>query len=40
VQGASENERARWSLGETVTLRGHEHPTRLASPERADRSGG
>jgi adenylate cyclase len=32
VEGASENERARWSLGETVTLRGHERPTRLASP--------
>ncbi|WP_322859128.1 adenylate/guanylate cyclase domain-containing protein [Mycobacterium europaeum] len=30
--GASENERARWRLGETVTLRGHERPTRLASP--------
>lgn len=35
VEGASENERARWSLGETVTLRGHERPTQLASP--ADR---
>jgi class 3 adenylate cyclase len=35
VQGASENERARWSLGETVTLRGHDHPTQLASPQRA-----
>jgi adenylate cyclase len=32
VQGASETECARWSLGETVTLRGHDHPTRLASP--------
>lgn len=32
LDGASENERARWSLGETVTLRGHERPTRLASP--------
>ncbi|MDT5258081.1 MAG: adenylate cyclase [Mycobacterium sp.] len=32
VEGASENERAHWSLGETVTLRGHERPTRLASP--------
>lgn len=31
IEGASENERARWSLGETVTLRGHERPTRLAS---------
>ncbi|OBF08321.1 hypothetical protein A5730_11565 [Mycobacterium sp. ACS4054] len=37
LQGASENERARWSLGETVTLRGHERPTQLASP--TDRSG-
>jgi adenylate cyclase len=32
VQGASESERAHWSLGETVTLRGHDQPTRLASP--------
>jgi adenylate cyclase len=32
IEGASENERARWSLGETVTLRGYERPTRLASP--------
>ncbi|MCV7411866.1 hypothetical protein AWC05_14875 [Mycobacterium florentinum] len=32
IQGASESESARWSLGETVTLRGHDHPTRLASP--------
>jgi adenylate cyclase len=32
LEGASENERARWSLGETVTLRGHERPIRLASP--------
>jgi adenylate cyclase len=36
VQGASESECARWSLGETVTLRGHDHPTRLASPTYAD----
>jgi adenylate cyclase len=35
VEGASENERAHWSLGETVTLRGHERPTRLASPAEA-----
>jgi adenylate cyclase len=33
VQGAGENERAHWTLGETVTLRGHGQPTRLASPE-------
>jgi adenylate cyclase len=32
VQRANEKERARWSLGETVTLRGHDQPTRLASP--------
>jgi adenylate cyclase len=36
VDGASESERARWSLGETVTLRGHEEPTRLAAPTNAD----
>jgi adenylate cyclase len=32
VDAASENERARWCLGETVTLRGHGQPTRLAAP--------
>ncbi|OBF59218.1 hypothetical protein A5756_06100 [Mycobacterium sp. 852002-53434_SCH5985345] len=32
LEGVSEKERARWSLGETVTLRGHEQPTRLATP--------
>jgi adenylate cyclase len=32
LRGASEKECARWSLGETVTLRGHDSPTRLASP--------
>jgi adenylate cyclase len=32
VEGASENERDHWSLGDTVTLRGYERPTRLASP--------
>ncbi|UXA05559.1 adenylate/guanylate cyclase domain-containing protein [Mycobacterium sp. SMC-2] len=32
LKRASENERGRWSLGETVTLRGYERPTRLASP--------
>jgi len=32
VHGASKNECARWSLGDSVTLRGHDHPTRLASP--------
>ncbi len=32
VENASEQERAHWSLGETVTLRGHDQPTRLAVP--------
>ena len=32
VNAASESERVRWSLGETVTLRGHGQPTRLAAP--------
>ena len=36
LQGASERESAHWSLGETVTLRGHDHPTRLAAPQRAE----
>jgi len=40
IQGASENERVRWTLGETVTLRGHEQPTRLATPVRAAPTGG
>ena len=31
LERASENERAHWSLGESVTLRGHDRPTRLAS---------
>ncbi|AKN16548.1 hypothetical protein B586_08225 [Mycobacterium haemophilum DSM 44634] len=31
LQGASENECTHWRLGETVTLRGHDHPTQLAS---------
>ena len=31
-QGATESERARWTLGDTVTLRGHDEPTRLATP--------
>jgi adenylate cyclase len=35
VQAASEKESARWSLGDTVTLRGHDNPVRLASPARA-----
>ncbi len=32
IEGASEAERARWTLGDTVTLRGHDEPTRLALP--------
>jgi adenylate cyclase len=32
VANATESERARWTLGETVTLRGHDEPTRLAVP--------
>jgi adenylate cyclase len=32
VQRAGETERARWRLGETVTLRGHDEPTTLATP--------
>ena len=32
VDAASESERAHWSLGETVTLRGHDQPIRLAAP--------
>ena len=39
VQGASEKECARWSLGETVTLRGHDQPTQLASPAAAVQPG-
>jgi adenylate cyclase len=32
VHDASENERVHWALGETVTLRGHDEPIRLAAP--------
>ncbi len=32
VSNATEGERAHWSLGDTVTLRGHDEPTRLAEP--------
>jgi adenylate cyclase len=32
VEGAGEEERAHWSIGDTVTLRGHDEPTRLATP--------
>lgn len=32
LAGASENESAHWSLGEAVTLRGHDEPTQLAYP--------
>jgi len=31
VSAASQDEKARWSLGETVTLRGHDQPTQLAT---------
>jgi adenylate cyclase len=32
VNAAGEDERGHWSLGESVTLRGHNQPTRLAVP--------
>lgn len=32
VAGATETESALWTLGDTVTLRGHDEPTRLAMP--------
>ena len=32
LNGASETERGRWSLGDSVTLRGRDRPTRLAVP--------
>lgn len=32
VEAASESERAHWTLGRHVKLRGHKQPTRLASP--------
>jgi adenylate cyclase len=31
VEAAGEEERAHWSIGDTVTLRGHDEPTRLAT---------
>jgi adenylate cyclase len=31
VNAASDDERSHWSLGETVTLRGHDQPTQLAT---------
>jgi len=31
IDAASQDEKARWSLGETVTLRGHDQPTQLAT---------
>lgn len=36
VSSATESERKHWALGETVTLRGHSEPTRLAVPVSAD----
>jgi adenylate cyclase len=32
VSNASESERGHWTFGDTVTLRGHDEPTRLALP--------
>ncbi len=32
VSNASESERAYWTFGDTITLRGHDEPTRLALP--------
>jgi adenylate cyclase len=32
VRAAGESERSRWSFGDTVTLRGHDQPTELATP--------
>jgi adenylate cyclase len=32
VANATESERVRWTFGDTVTLRGHDEPTRLALP--------
>ncbi|MDT5069435.1 MAG: adenylate cyclase [Mycobacterium sp.] len=32
VRRSSESESAHWALGDTVTLRGHDEPTRLATP--------
>ncbi len=31
INASSDDEQARWSLGDTVTLRGHDQPTQLAS---------
>ncbi|MDG4668696.1 adenylate/guanylate cyclase domain-containing protein [Mycobacterium sp. 236(2023)] len=36
VDNATETERRNWTLGETVTLRGHSEPTRLATPVNPD----
>jgi class 3 adenylate cyclase len=35
IDGATDEERAHWEFGETVMLRGHEEPTRLALPVQA-----
>jgi class 3 adenylate cyclase len=32
VSNANESERAHWTFGDTITLRGHDEPTRLALP--------
>ena len=36
IARATETESAHWTLGETVTLRGHDEPTRLATPLNTD----
>jgi len=36
VANATETESAHWTLGESVTLRGDDEPTRLATPVSAD----
>ena len=35
IGGATETESVHWEFGETVTLRGHDEPTRLALPVQA-----
>ncbi len=40
VEAAGEKERENWTIGDTVTLRGHEQPTRLATLASGDRKRG
>ncbi len=40
VEAAGEEERAHWTIGDTVTLRGHDEPTRLATLASGDRERG